>query len=78
MLRSDGRVAHFLAQLLHGVLLKLADTLGTNAVYIGQVVQRGFIIGEPTTLQNVPGALIQLFQRQLLAASGVLFKVATL
>lgn len=75
-LRSDSGVAHFLAQFLHGVLLELANTLGADAVHIGQVVQRCFIIGEPTALQDIPRTIIQSLQRQLQATSRVFFKIA--
>src|SRR5690554_6836909 len=71
-------VTDLLADLLHGVLLELADALGGDAVDVGQFVQGGLLLGQPAAPQDILGALVQRRHGQLQAAGGVIFPVALL
>src|SRR5690606_9197277 len=56
---GPGSGPHGHPDLLHGVLLQLANTLGGDAVLIRQVVEGGLVVVEPALLENVAAALVE-------------------
>jgi len=47
---------------IHGIFFQLADTLSRNAIFFSQLMKSGFLLTQPTLLEDIATTLIQVSQ----------------